>query len=101
MRGLLNVYAAAGIAWQGNWPFCGDTEAMAGQADYADAYDRTFELACETGDRWIGFAAPAKECHVDAAGKVLIHQHAEMFASVERGGHFQRRLCAAANQMTH
>ena len=53
-------------------------ETVAGLADDADAVDRAFDLAGEPRDQRVGSGARPKKVTVDAAGIVLVDQHADM-----------------------
>ena len=53
---------------------------MTGQADHPHADHRAVEMPGQTGDRRVGLAAPAEEGDVDAAGEMLVDQHADMQA---------------------
>src|SRR5579863_10270834 len=85
LGGLHHVDAASSVARQDEWTFRGDAEPAIRQPDHANADDGALELSCEAGDRWIGFAAPTKKGDVHAAREMLVHQHAEMLAAIERG----------------
>ncbi len=78
-----------------------DAEAMVRQADHPHPDNRAIEPPGETSHGRIGLAAPAEERDIDAAGEVLINQHAEMLAGGQCGGHLQRGLRPGADQPAH
>jgi len=51
---------------------------MAGQADDADAVNRTLDLPQQPGQHRIGPGLAAEERDLDAIGKILIDQHGDV-----------------------
>ena len=67
-------------------------KACAGQPDNAHAVDRAFEMPGELRQQRIGHGALAEEGHLDAAHVILVDQHADMGAALQRVGELHRRV---------
>ena len=76
-------------------------EAVAGIAHHADAVDRAFDVAGEPRDQRIGAGAAAEECHRHARDRILIDQHGDMRAALQRIGKLDRRIHAGRDQRAH
>ena len=86
LHGAGDVDLALGVARRRDLLGQLGAEAMAGQADDARAVDRAVEMAGEPRQQRIGHGAAAEERHLDAAHVILIDQHADMGAALERVG---------------
>src|ERR1043166_1795343 len=92
LRCTLNVDPALGIAHRGNLLGQLGPESMVGQAYDAHAMDRTFDLAEQAGQHRVGFGLAAEEGDLDATCQILVDQHADMLAFLQRLGETQRRV---------
>ena len=63
--------------------------------------DRRAGLACQHRDQRIGEAAPAEERHLDAAGIMLVGQHADMDAGLRKRASFTGASSAGRDQFAH
>ena len=76
-------------------------ETVAGQADDAGAVDRAIDVPPQPRQHRIGAGFSPEERHLDAAGQILIDQHADMLALLQRFGEPERRVAAGRNQFAH
>ena len=58
-------------------------------------------LAGEQRDQRIDLAGPAEEGHLDAAGVVLVDQHADMHTGLQQPRELHRRVEAGRDQIAH
>src|SRR5947207_293495 len=71
------------------------------QTDDARAVNRALDVAGETGDEGVGFAAAAEEGHVDAVDIVLIDEHGDVAADLEHAQELERRVEASRDEISH
>src|SRR6266581_2645428 len=84
LHGGLDVDPAAGVARRLDRFADLGAEASAGEADGAHAVNRAIEMPGKARDQRIGFAAPAEERHVHALAEMLVDQHADVHALLQR-----------------
>src|SRR4029077_19307454 len=78
------------------------TEAMlVGETDDARAVNRAFDVAGETGDEGVGFAAAAEERHVDAVDVMLVHEHGDVAAGLQYAQELEWRVEAGGDEAPH
>ena len=70
-----------------------------GLAHDAHAVDRASGLAGEQRDQRVHLAGPAEEGHLDAAGVVLVDQHADMDARLQEPRELHRGVEAGRDQI--
>ena len=63
--------------------------------------DRTFDLAGKAREQGIGFCRAAEEGHVDAARVILVDQHADMQAALQRVREPHRRIERGCDHLAH
>ena len=56
---------------------------MAGQADDADAMDRTFDLSQQPGQRRVGLGLAPKESDIDTIGEILVDQYGDVLTLLQ------------------
>ena len=93
-----DIDAAFGVAHR--WDFRADLagEAIAGQPDHPGAVDRAFDLAGEHGDQRVRQAFAAEESDLDAAAVMLVDQHGDVAALLQRAGERHRRAHARGDR---
>src|SRR5262249_54352211 len=94
LRGRLDVDGTSAVAHRRDGLGHFQAEAMAGQADDADAMDGAFEMAGQPRNDRVGLARPAEELDVDPLVEELVDEDAHMDAAFERAYDGARRADA-------
>src|SRR5665647_3764755 len=74
---------------------------MAGQADDADAMDRTLDLSQQPRQRRIGLGLATKEGDVDASGEPLVDLDGDVLTVLQRLRELERGVTPGRNQRSH